>query len=212
MNSRIIPSKLLGLSLVGLSLVSVVLFSGCGDSFQLPSSGDEIRYQHAVATLNQKAQEYMNSGKILDAVSRLEAALDLMPGEYQTMNNLAVAYYNAERYEQAIQTYDKITQLQAAADKLGSYYKSEAVAYEALADRQLRSIAEANLPPTGKAAKDVQKKALESLDKAIELYKKALENGQGLVAADTDTQSPRALSTQIKAVEDQKKRIESGEG
>lgn len=81
----------------------------------------------AVQELNQKAQEYMSKGQTEEAISRLEASIDLDNTIYETYYNLAVAYIKAEKNDKAEEALKKVYELNP--DFADAYY-SMAVIYE----------------------------------------------------------------------------------
>lgn len=81
----------------------------------------------AIQELNNKAAEYMAKGDYENAISRLEASIDLDGNVYETQYNLGVAYTENEDYDKAIETFEKAIKLKP--DSADAFY-SEAVAYE----------------------------------------------------------------------------------
>ncbi|MBQ3311854.1 tetratricopeptide repeat protein [bacterium] len=81
----------------------------------------------AIEELNNKAAEYMEKGDYPNAISRLEASIDLDNSIFETQYNLAIAYTENEDYDKAIETFNKAIKLN---DKKADVYYSLAVAYE----------------------------------------------------------------------------------
>ena len=81
----------------------------------------------AIEELNNKAAEYMEKGDYQNAISRLEASVDLDNNIFETQYNLAIAYTENEDYDKAIETFNKALKLN---DKHADIYYSMAVAYE----------------------------------------------------------------------------------
>ena len=81
----------------------------------------------AIEELNNKAAEYMEKGDYPNAISRLEASIDLDNKIFETQYNLAVAYTENEDYDKAIETFNKAIELN---EKSADAHYSLAVAYE----------------------------------------------------------------------------------
>ena len=81
----------------------------------------------AVQELNNKAAEYMKKGDYENAISRLNASIDLDGNIFETQYNLAIAYTENEDYEEAIGAFEKAIELN---DKSADLYYSMAVMYE----------------------------------------------------------------------------------
>ena len=65
----------------------------------------------AVQELNNKAKVFMDKGDYENAISRLEASIDLDDTIFETQYNLAVAYTYANKYKKAIEAFDKAIKL-----------------------------------------------------------------------------------------------------
>ena len=83
----------------------------------------------AIQELNNKAQEYMEKGDPDSAICRLEASLDLDDSVFETRYNLGIAYLNAKKFDKAVETLRKATELNP--DFVDTYY-SLAVAVDEL--------------------------------------------------------------------------------
>jgi len=57
---------------------------------------------YAIYKLNTIASEYLNEGNSQAAISRLESSVDLDGNIYETRYNLAVAYYNTQQCDKAL--------------------------------------------------------------------------------------------------------------
>ncbi len=84
----------------------------------------------AVQELNNKAKEFMDKGDYISAIERLKSSVDLDDTVFETQYNLAVAYTNAEDYQNAIKTYDVASNLNP---DFADLYYSRAVCEENLA-------------------------------------------------------------------------------
>lgn len=98
------------------TLLLFLTFSACG-----------CTNKPAVQELNKKAQEYMSKGQTEEAISRLEASIDLDNTIFETYYNLAVAYIKAEKSDKAEEALKRVFELNP--DFADAYY-SMAVVYE----------------------------------------------------------------------------------
>lgn len=81
----------------------------------------------AVQELNNKAKVFMDKGDYENAISRLEASVDLDDTIFETQYNLAVAYTYANNYKEAIETFGKAINLKPT---MAETYYSLGVAQE----------------------------------------------------------------------------------
>lgn len=81
----------------------------------------------AVQELNTKAKGYLDKGDYNNAINRLEASIDLDNTIFETHYNLGIAYTQAERYPEAVDTLKSAIKLRP--DFADAYY-SLAVAQE----------------------------------------------------------------------------------
>ena len=58
----------------------------------LTACQQDVVNRKAVGILNERARLLAETGNLQSAIGRLEAAVDLMPNETVTLNNLAIAY------------------------------------------------------------------------------------------------------------------------
>lgn len=82
----------------------------------------------AVQELNNKAAEYMAKGDYESAINRLEASIDLDSTVYETYYNLGIAATSAEKYDLAIQSFEK--GLKINSDSSNLYYSLAVAQYE----------------------------------------------------------------------------------
>ena len=133
----------------------------------------------AVQELNNKAKVYMDKGDYENAISRLEASVDLDDTIFETQYNLAVAYTYANKYKQAISAFDKAINLKPT---MAETYYSLGVAQENYAIDLIKGevkLDEDNLEENEEASIDDE--AAEELSKeeiaAIkELYNQAIQS------------------------------------
>ena len=81
----------------------------------------------AVQELNNKAKTYLDKGDYENAISRLKSSVDLDSTIFETHYNLGIAYTQAEKYPEAIETFTNAIKLRP--EFADSYY-SLAVAQE----------------------------------------------------------------------------------
>lgn len=81
----------------------------------------------AVQQLNNKAKDYLDKGDFDNAISRLKASIDLDNTIFETHYNLGIAYTQAEKYPEAVDTLKNAIKLKP--DFADAYY-SLAVAQE----------------------------------------------------------------------------------
>ena len=181
---------------VGLLMV-VLTFSASTNS----CSKEQVVYQRPVAELNQKAKQLMNDGQAQAAVGRLEAALDLLPGEPTTLNNLAVAYQQNRQYQKSLALFEDLLKT-GKADK-ATMIKNMGIVHEAMADELMIQSEEEPEPPPKLSKEDV--KQLES--KAIDHYKLAL---QYYSEAIDGSKNPGPLQFQVATLKERIKQIQEG--
>ena len=144
---RILSGILLGLFVISLS--------GCQQN---------MIYGRAVQDLNIKAQEALAQGDTPKAVSRLEAALDLVPQEPRTRYNLAVAYQQNKNWDKALKLLEALDK-----DRSGSESTEEAQNVILSLASSYQNLAESMLPEKPGEKLDPAKHA-----QVEELFKKAL--------------------------------------
>lgn len=81
----------------------------------------------AVQELNNKAKDYLNKGDFDNAIGRLKSSIDLDSTFFETHYNLGIAYTQAEKYPEAVETFQNAIKLKP--DFADTYY-SLAVAEE----------------------------------------------------------------------------------
>lgn len=81
----------------------------------------------AVQELNNKAKGYLDKGDFENAISRLKSSIDLDSTIFETHYNLGIAYTQAEKYPEAVETFENALKLKPS---FADTYYSLAVAQE----------------------------------------------------------------------------------
>lgn len=175
-------------------------------------------YQRSVADLNTKAQAYLQQGDSAKAICRLEAALELMPDEPNTLYNLAVAYRDNQRFEEAIQSFSSLLELKKSDPKQKvALTRSLGIVHEERADQLMADVdaLEQGLPPvsSGKAdclpaTKPSAKDLAEMGGQAILHYQAAIDFYQQ--AIDAKAEDAEGLTKQIKSLQEAIDKIQAG--
>lgn len=139
----------------------------------------------AVQELNNKAKVFMDKGEYENAISRLEASVDLDDTIFETQYNLAVAYTYADKYKKAIETFGKAIQLKPT---MAETYYSLGVAQENFAIDVIKGEVnlngektddDANLDENGNNSKDDDFELSKEDKEAVkDLYNQAIESYQ----------------------------------
>lgn len=85
----------------------------------------------AVQELNNKAKDYLDKGDFENAISRLKSSIDLDSTIFETHYNLGIAYTQAEKYPEAVETFQNAIKLKP---DFADIYYSLAVAQENYAE------------------------------------------------------------------------------
>lgn len=167
----------------------------------------------AVQDLNKKAQEYMNSGRTEDAVSRLEASIDLDNTIYETYYNLAVAYIKLGKTDKAQEALNRVFELNP--DFPDAYY-SMAVIYEDKAysiingenkdENAVIANDGTNIAPNKELTAEEKAEVISAFDSAIDYYNKYLMKKQDASDKDKVNEKINTLNSEL-----QKYGKESGE-
>lgn len=145
----------------------------------------------AVQELNSKAKTYLDNGDFENAISRLKSSADLDSTIFETQYNLGIAYTQAEKYPEAVETFTKAIELKP--DFADTYY-SLAVAQEnyakgiidgSIKDKDDNESDETKKPEVKdldeekpvKLTKEDKAKIVELFDYSINAYKTYLEKG-----------------------------------
>lgn len=160
----------------------------------------------AVQELNNKAKDYLDKGDFENAISRLKSSIDLDSTIFETHYNLGIAYTQAEKYPEAVETFQNAIKLKP---DFADIYYSLAVAQENYAEGIISgSIKDKNAcenkPKAEDSDKKTGKKELTSEEKAqvvkllndsITSYTNYLEKGKEI----TDKQEVEEKIEYLKA-------------
>src|SRR5680860_320227 len=100
-----------------LVIAGLVLLVGCSDDETEPETEAEAT---TTTTLSERAQEYA------DRIPELEQSVEENPEGLQTSQDLAVAYFQGRRYEEAVDTYERMLEIEDDAfthNNLGNVYR-----------------------------------------------------------------------------------------
>jgi len=106
----------------------------------------------AVQELNNKAKTYLDSGDYENAISRLKSSVDLDGTIFETQYNLGIAYTQAEKYPEAVETFQNALKLKPG---FADAYYSLAVAQENYAKGIIDGSLKANANCKAEEAKEV---------------------------------------------------------
>lgn len=141
----------------------------------------------AVQELNNKAKDYLDKGDFENAISRLKSSIDLDNTIFETHYNLGIAYTQAEKYPEAVETFQKAIKLKP--DFADTYY-SLAVAQEnyakgiidgSIADKQSKAEAKQlndDEVVEKKLTKEEKERVVKLLNDSITSYTAYLEKGK----------------------------------
>jgi len=143
----------------------------------------------AVQELNNKAKTYLDSGDFDSAIGRLKSSIDLDSTIFESHYNLGIAYTQAEKYPEAVESFQKAIKLKP--DFADTYY-SLAVAQENYA----KGVIDGSLKEKGKEqkasetselqsaerklTKEEKQKVVELLNSSIESYNAYIEKGAAI--------------------------------
>lgn len=145
----------------------------------------------AVQELNNKAKDYLDKGDFENAISRLKSSIDLDSTIFETHYNLGIAYTQAEKYPEAVETFENAIKLKPS---FADTYYSLAVAQENYAkgiidgsindksksDNNKDEAGEISESPENKKVLTAEEKAQvgKLLNESIESYSTYLKKGQ----------------------------------
>ncbi len=179
-------------------LVVLFMFSGCSQ---------DVVYQRSVSELNQKARQLMLQGDTQGAVSRLESARDLMPGEPSIVYNLAIAYKENGQLDQSIVTFEQFLEQNPSDVLQNNALQSLAVVMEEKADKLLAEAWKQKDEGGNKEPEKVQRLSEEGLDyyeRAIGVYQKLLQE------KDLEAASREEIRLHIANLEESMKKVREG--
>lgn len=150
----------------------------------------------AVQELNNKAKSYLDKGDFENAISRLKSSIDLDNTIFETHYNLGIAYTQAEKYPEAVETFENAIKLKP--DFADTYY-SLAVAQENYAkgiidgslkakqdeeskdsDKAKLTESEDLIPQKVNLTNEEKARVAELLTSSIDSYSKYIEKGQDI--------------------------------
>lgn len=149
----------------------------------------------AVQELNNKAKAYLDKGDYENAISRLKASVDLDGTIFETHYNLGIAYTQAEKYPEAVDTFENAIKLRP---EFADTYYSLAVAEENYAngvidgsikkdkdnaDSKNKTLSNEDLDspkPAKNLTKEEKEQVAQLYTKAMESYKTYLEKGKDI--------------------------------
>lgn len=164
----------------------------------------------AVQELNNKAAEYMKKGDYENAISRLNASIDLDGNIFETQYNLAIAYTENEDYEEAIGAFEKAIELN---DKSADLYYSMAVMYENYA----KDLYSGNTKAQKEALEDSEndseiefKPSDNELDNVKKYYQQSIDSYSKYVDLASNSQETSEVLEKIKEINEKLETLDSG--
>lgn len=161
----------------------------------------------AVQELNNNAKELLSQGKVEAAIARLESSIDLDDSVFETHYNLAVAYIQANNYDKALDSLNKVKELNP---DFADTYHSMAVCYEEKANAIISSVnnngnenTEQEQQASGAALTEEQKtQVTEYLTNAIDNYNTYLSKKEDAKDKSQVEQKINDLNNQLKDYND----------
>lgn len=162
----------------------------------------------AVQELNNKAQEMLKTGNVEGAIARLESSIDLDESVFETHYNLAVAYMQADKYDKALKSLEKVIELNP---DFADAYHSTAVCYEEQAYAIISGEADKDKDKAEEVSEDKAKvltteekaKVCELFGAAVDYYNKYLSKKQDATDADKVNAKIETLNTEMKKYSDE---------
>ncbi|MFA7658997.1 MAG: tetratricopeptide repeat protein [Candidatus Gastranaerophilaceae bacterium] len=162
----------------------------------------------AVQELNNKAKTYLDQGDFENAISRLKSSIDLDSTIFETHYNLGIAYTQAEKYPEAVETFQNAIKLKP--DFADTYY-SLAVAQEnyakgiidgtikekAKGDKETESVNSDEIKNDKKLSKDETVQVAKLLNDSIASYSAYLEKGKNIEDKQDVEEKIKYLQTQL---------------
>lgn len=151
----------------------------------------------AVQSLNDRAEDYLHKGDYENAISRLKSSIDLDNTIFETHYNLGIAYTQAERYPEAIETFKNALKIKP--DFTDIYY-SLAVAQENFA----KGIIDGTIEETGKRKEETEvgQAGVNMPDKDEASQKKELTKEEKAAVVQLFTDSMESYTTYLEKAKD----------
>ena len=156
----------------------------------------------AVQELNNKAAEYMQKGDFESAMNRLQASIDLDSTIYETYYNLGIASIKANKYDKAIEAFEKGIELKP---DFSNFYYSLAVAQSDYADKILDNNDEVESASITEDEKVVEKKkdlSKEDLKKVNSLKIKSKENFVKYLELEENSKDKENIESLVKDIDE----------
>lgn len=160
----------------------------------------------AVQELNNKAKTYLDKGDYENAISRLKSSIDLDNTIFETHYNLGIAYTQAEKYPEAIETFNNAIKIKP---EFNDAYYSLAVAQENYA----KGIIDGSIKKANSAVKqeetqiedDGKKPELtkEEKEKVLELFNNSMASYETYLKNDTNTDEQKEIQDKIEYLKTQ---------
>lgn len=172
----------------------------------------------AVQQLNNKAKEYLDNGDYENAISRLKSSIDLDSTLFETHYNLGIAYTQAEKYPEAVETFQNATKLRPS---FADTYYSLAVAQENFAhglidgslqiDKNGKTVVKKSdekeseeAPKTKTLSSEEKAQVAQLLEEAISSYSTYLEKGTKIDDRQQVEEKIESLKTEVQKYSTQK--------
>lgn len=167
----------------------------------------------AVQELNNKAKGFLDKGDAENAISRLKSSIDLDGTIFESHYNLGIAYTQAEKYPEAVETFKNAVKLKPA---FADTYYSLAVAQENFAegiidgttkvdgtkvDAKAKSEGSESTPAEKKLTKEEKAGVAQLLNDSITSYNTYLEKGKDIQDKQDVEQKIEYIKTQLKKYE-----------
>lgn len=154
----------------------------------------------AVQELNNNAKELMASGNTEAAISRLESSIDLDESVFETHYNLAVAYIQAEKYDKALKSLEKVIELNPdfadAYHSLGVVYEEQA--YDIISGDADKENADSDAQKEEVSDNSQPKKLTDAeKEKVCELFTNAIDNYNKYLTKKSDASDKDKVNSKI---------------
>ena len=166
----------------------------------------------AVQELNNKAKVFMDKGDYENAISRLQASVDLDDSIFETQYNLGVAYTYADKYNEAIETFDKALALKP---NMPETYYSLGVAQENFAIDIVKGLLKPDGKPytqeeiTDAEASDNPALSDESMEKIKLLYNNAIQSYESYLEKAGNPKDKANVETKISNIKSELEKLDN---